>query len=72
MVGIAPRRATVGRVERPTMVAVAPPAEEVVVATSVVAAEAAIPVAAGTLVEATDKFETFERVDVSSKLLYTK
>lgn len=54
-----------------------PSAEVAVVATSVVAAEVAvaevavvaIPVAGGTLAEAIDKFETFERVEVSCKLL---
>jgi hypothetical protein len=92
MVGIAPRRATVGRVERPTTAADLPPAEAgvpsaeeevvdtpvaaeaeaVVVDTPVAAeaeAEAAIPVAGATLAEAIDKFETFERVEVSRKLM---
>ena len=65
----------VGRVECPTTAADAPPAEAgvpsaevVVVDTPVVAAEAAIPGAGGTLAEAIDKFETFERVEVSRKL----
>lgn len=75
MVGIAPRRATVGRVEHPTMAADVPRAEadipppEVAVDTSVVAAEAAIPVAGDTLAAAIDKFETYGRVEVSRKLL---
>ena len=74
MVGIAPL--TVGRARRPTMAADVPPAEagvpspEVAVAgDTVVAAEAVIPVAGGTPAEAIAKFETFERVEVSCKLL---
>ena len=76
MVGIAPPRATVGRVERPTMAADVPPAEagapwpEVAVeGDTTVAAEAVIPVAGGTLGEAIVKFETFQRVEVSCELL---
>ena len=76
MVGIAPLRVTVGRVERPTMAADGPPAEagapspEVAVeGDTTVAAEAVIPVAAGTLAAAIAKFETFEGVEVSRKLL---
>ena len=75
MVAIAPRRATADRAERPTTAAPEPPAEagvpsaEVVVDTPLAAeAEAAMPVAGGTLVEAIDKFETFGRVEVSRKL----
>jgi hypothetical protein len=67
----------VGRVERPTMAADVPPAEavapspEVAVVgdTTVVAVEAVIPAAGGTLGEAIAKFETFERVEASRKLL---
>ena len=77
MVGIAPPRATVGRVERPTMAADVPPAEagapspEVAVEgdTTVAAAEAVIAAAGGTLGEAIVKFETFQRVEVSCELL---
>jgi hypothetical protein len=79
MAGIAPLRATVGRVERPTMAADVPPAEAVapsvavaaaaVADTTVVAAEAVIPAAGGTLGEAIAKFETFERVEVCCELL---
>jgi len=75
MVGIAPPRATVGRVERPTMAADVPPAEagapspEVAVeGDTTAAAEAVTPVAGDTLAEAIAKFETFERVEVSGKL----
>ena len=72
-VGIAPRRATVGRVERPTTAADVPPAEAAGVpsAEAVVAVVVDTPVVAaagGTLAEAIDKFETFERVEVSRKL----
>ena len=70
MVGIAPRRATAGRVQPPATAAVVPRAEAGIPSAEVVEA---IPVGAGSLVvEATDKFETFERVEVSCKLLYTK
>jgi len=67
----------VGRVECPATaadvpraVADAPSEEEVAVGdTPVVAAEAAIPGVGDTPAEAIDRFETFERVEVSRKLL---
>jgi len=53
----------------PRAVADAPSEEEVVVDTPVVAAEAVIPGVGDTPAEAIDKFETFERVEVSRELL---